>query len=654
MHEPGHPSPAAEAAARTVGGAPRGWADAQPAGPSDAAALAGMMGNQAFCRHLVARKPPIAPPNRQLPPGPPSPPLPAGVEMVDLAKIEYTQPGISFHTKDQTVGQMASQMQKTGWDVSRPADIVRMPDGRLVSLDHRRLWAAARAGNIRQISAHVHADTELASPATQKRFAIGKDVPSGTNPVTKQPWKAGDKPKTWGDVVRFRSAVQGFGKAGSTGHMGYNPSLLPGGGVRDPSFPAEGSKDPPMRVQPGPYKWEQYPAGGTVIKSGNRRTAVPSGVIVEGSIEAPAKPPSGGGAPPPSQPPTTTTPARGSPYAPKTTFEPAIPRPIVETSPPVTATARATTSAGGAPVGKAANPIRLGTLRLAGSVATVAALWWLASKLGAHERKRVAAKIKEEVDPKVQRHLAVRLAAEAERLTLEEPLMPVYAIVNVEMDYVGILRAGGYSETIQDVRFVGVTGVSRDKVHKEATVSEASYYDPRLAGYGEAKTGVRRVTYSTEVSFEDPTGELARRKEAVLDERRKKRAAEENARTEGRLLAEVAAEAEAGRSARRHSDVGDAGAITAEEVAERMNPWADHISRHERQKAAKVRRVRAYLKYTTGRKHLAGLHADAARYLDELEGRRSPEKPGPMDLPGVRDPADEKAMKDWLKATQGP
>ena len=71
--------------------------------------------------------------------------------MVDLAKLEYTQPGISFSTRDRdtgeerSVGRMAAEMKKTGWDVSKPADVVKMSDGRLVSLDHRRLWAADRA-----------------------------------------------------------------------------------------------------------------------------------------------------------------------------------------------------------------------------------------------------------------------------------------------------------------------------------------------------------------------------------------------------------------------------------------------------------------------------------------------------------------------------
>jgi len=215
---------------------------------------------------------------------PAGPQLPADAQMVDLNKIEYTQPGISFSTKNRDTGEsqsvgMAAQMMKTGWDVSQPADIVKLSDGRLVSLDHRRLWAADRAG-LKQVSARVHAETQALDAATAKRFAIeGKGVPTGTNPVTNQPWKAGDRPKTWGDAIRFRSAVQGFGKAGQQGKIGYNPGVLPGGaGVRDPNFPATGSKDMPMRVQPGPFnRDEPYTGGGTVMKGGGKRTTVPSG-----------------------------------------------------------------------------------------------------------------------------------------------------------------------------------------------------------------------------------------------------------------------------------------------------------------------------------------------------------------------------------------
>jgi hypothetical protein len=248
-------------------------------------------------RGVIARWP-IPPPNRQLGAGPQ---LPADAQMVDLDKIEFTQPGISFTTREGvTLGRLAAQMRKTGWDISKPADIVKMDDGRLVSLDHRRLWAAARSGVIRQVSARVHAESDRLTAATASRFKIERGkVPSGANPATDAPWKAGDRPSTWGDVVRFRSAVQGFEKVGKQSNLGIDPTGLPGGGVRDPSFPAAGSKDPPMRVQPGPFEEQIDPtAGGHMIKSGGQRKNVPTGKGVTGMIEGGdvgTGPPGGGG-----------------------------------------------------------------------------------------------------------------------------------------------------------------------------------------------------------------------------------------------------------------------------------------------------------------------------------------------------------------------
>ena len=83
---------------------------------------------------------------------------------------------------------------------------------------------------------------------------------------------------TWGEAVRFRSAGQVFEKVGRGINSGFDPTAVPGGGVRDPSFPATGSKDMPMRVQPGPLEQRIDPtAGGSIIKSGGVRRNVPTG-----------------------------------------------------------------------------------------------------------------------------------------------------------------------------------------------------------------------------------------------------------------------------------------------------------------------------------------------------------------------------------------
>ena len=117
---------------------------------------------------------------------------------------------------------------------------------------------------------------------------IGKGrIPQGTNPRTGTAWKAGDVPGTWGEAVSFRSAGQGFSKVGLGSNSGFDPRALPGGGVRDPSFPATGSRDMPMRVQPGPLEEQRIDptAGGSMIKSGGVRKNVPTGKGVKGVIE---------------------------------------------------------------------------------------------------------------------------------------------------------------------------------------------------------------------------------------------------------------------------------------------------------------------------------------------------------------------------------
>ena len=154
----------------------------------DFATLARMVGNRAFCR-LVQRDP-LPPPNRQI-----GVLLKPGVEWVELARVEYTQPRVSFTTSEgQTLGRMARDMAKNGWNPLRPADIVRTTNGRLVSLDHRRMFAADRAG-LTAVTARVHGEEDKLSGETAVRFAIRRgQVPHGNNPRTKQPWKANDRP----------------------------------------------------------------------------------------------------------------------------------------------------------------------------------------------------------------------------------------------------------------------------------------------------------------------------------------------------------------------------------------------------------------------------------------------------------------------------
>jgi hypothetical protein len=274
----------------------------------------------------------------------------------------------------------------------------------------------------------------------------------------------------------------------------------------------------------------------------------------------------------------------------------------------------------------------------------------LSSKLTEAEERRTTELFKKNVYPEVDRRLK-QYIRNAERLTLEDPSKPVYVTVTVEMSYSGYTGTFGMSETLLGVSFVSVDGVSRERVHEERTVSDETVFNARAAQGGAVqKMTVRRLTYSQMVGFEDPTGELWKRNQAILADQKAKRVAKAVAEQDELLYKEAAKEAEAGRSARHRAELGQKGPpITARERAERNDPRIDHTGPYEREKAAKIQWVLAYLKYTTGRKHLALHHGDATRYLDELQGRWSPQQPGLTDWPDrLRDPAEQKALKDWL------
>lgn len=224
---------------------------APPAGPKaqEVGAAAPVAGRS---RPLVQRDSPSSAGPLQLPPGPS---LPSGVEMVPLNQLEFTQADIS-NTFEETetgrqvsVGRMAARMRLTGWDRNRPATVVRMPNGRLVSLDHRRLWAAQQA-NVREVSVRIHNANDKMPDDQARRFEIRRRrVPSGVNTRTGNPWRRGDRPVYWGDAVRFRSATQQFADTVRLTTAGPFRGQ-PANATRDPSFPAEGSPGTPMRLPP--------------------------------------------------------------------------------------------------------------------------------------------------------------------------------------------------------------------------------------------------------------------------------------------------------------------------------------------------------------------------------------------------------------------
>ncbi|RZQ63632.1 hypothetical protein EWH70_13385 [Amycolatopsis suaedae] len=80
-------------------------------------------------------------------------------------------------------------MKANGW-VGEPIDVVRLPDGRLTTLDNTRVVAARHAGI--DVRARVHEYDEPLPDADQiERFSTTRGTPS-----------------TWGDAVRLRIGKQ--------------------------------------------------------------------------------------------------------------------------------------------------------------------------------------------------------------------------------------------------------------------------------------------------------------------------------------------------------------------------------------------------------------------------------------------------------------
>ncbi len=296
-----------------------------------------------------------------------------------------------------------------------------------------------------------------------------------------------------------------------------------------------------------------------------------------------------GGVPPGEAPPVAggAAPAGGG-HAPPESAAPAESAPEVAAMPPVEGSVipgGASTMGGEPPV--AGGSLGLGALRLGGSLAVMVALWWLSSKLAGVERERVEQMFKTNVDPLVQAQLAAR-RGEAERLALEDPLKPVYVIITADVRSSGFTGTFGSSEAVLAVTFVSVDGVTQTPVRSEKTIEDhttGGMYD------AVAKQVTRRVTYSMELAFDDPTGAFAQRKQAILADRRAKGAAA----AEAKLVQDAQQHADAHKSARGRAMIGD--------------------------RDENIRWIRAYIAYTAQRLDLQELHDEAQRYLDELEGR---------------------------------
>jgi hypothetical protein len=146
-----------------------------------------------------------------------------GVRNVRLDKTWVSQGHVDSKLRDGTpIEVMAENMRKNGWDYTKePPNMVEYPDGRIVTVDHRRLVAAKQAG-LEEVPARVHPASERINAEIAERFSLKTEF---TDPETGRVYKLNDVPSNWGEAAKFRSANQRV--------MGH------------PDFPIEGSPNFP-------------------------------------------------------------------------------------------------------------------------------------------------------------------------------------------------------------------------------------------------------------------------------------------------------------------------------------------------------------------------------------------------------------------------
>ncbi len=93
-------------------------------------------------------------------------------------------------------GELTDSMKSNGWK-GDPIDVVKMPDGKLSTLDNTRVVAARQAGI--DVQANVHGYDDLLPIDLVERFSTKKGVP-----------------RTWGEALNLR-----IGKQNSTFRNSY-------------------------------------------------------------------------------------------------------------------------------------------------------------------------------------------------------------------------------------------------------------------------------------------------------------------------------------------------------------------------------------------------------------------------------------------------
>ena len=243
--------------------------------------------------------------------------------------------------------------------------------------------------------------------------------------------------------------------------------------------------------------------------------------------------------------------------------------------------------------------IRLGSvLRLSGHILLQIALAWASVKL---QSFLIESKFAANVDPHVERALG-ELAREAEKLGTENPTKPVYLHVTVDTKMMTTAHQGGASIDFVDVAFVGPVTVGREKLESHRIVSNRS---GGANQYGVVVAyPVYRVTYSIPIQFDESPAQHAERVENF----------------------DIAQQAEAGHSVRHRAESVLTHARLEDRYGERgLKERATPTQRTQQEaKTWAIRWTKKYIEYTKSGRHFAALHADAVRYLDELEGRAQP------------------------------
>lgn len=110
----------------------------------------------------------------------------ASPEWLDPDSILFSQSSIN------DVNERVESMKLLGWQ-GPPIDVVRMPDGTLITLDNTRVYAAGVAGI--DVQANVHDAGDMISPERGQAFLEQYQ----------------SRPSTWGAAVKMRIAAQGAG-----------------------------------------------------------------------------------------------------------------------------------------------------------------------------------------------------------------------------------------------------------------------------------------------------------------------------------------------------------------------------------------------------------------------------------------------------------